>query len=179
MRVDLDIDVFDPADLAKLYGQDYVLETYGSYPTWPRAKAEVDYRADGSLFAAWNPPFRHLTDSELTQLVVGLRSAVPLPFTDNFLHWMRDLLRHAEQEARRRLSQPRRSEEWRRADLLAEVEARAGEGRRRGKAWWFRCPWHEDKTASLEVDGEKRVWHCFGCGKAGGVVDWRKLCEGT
>jgi len=29
------------------------------------------------------------------------------------------------------------------------------------------CPVHQEKTASCDVDLEKGVWHCFGCGKGG------------
>jgi len=34
------------------------------------------------------------------------------------------------------------------------------------------CPFHEDATASLVVTPAKNLWHCFGCGAAGGVIDW-------
>ena len=34
------------------------------------------------------------------------------------------------------------------------------------------CPFHEDATASLVVTPIKNLWHCFGCGAAGGVIDW-------
>ena len=35
-----------------------------------------------------------------------------------------------------------------------------------------RCPFHEDREASLVVTPEKNLFHCFGCGAAGGPVDW-------
>ncbi len=34
------------------------------------------------------------------------------------------------------------------------------------------CPFHEDSTASLVVTPAKNLWHCFGCGAAGGAIDW-------
>lgn len=34
------------------------------------------------------------------------------------------------------------------------------------------CPFHADDTASLVVTPEKNLWHCFGCGAAGGPIDW-------
>ena len=34
------------------------------------------------------------------------------------------------------------------------------------------CPFHEDATASLIVTPSKNLWHCFGCGAAGGPIDW-------
>ena len=34
------------------------------------------------------------------------------------------------------------------------------------------CPFHADSTASLVITPVKNLWHCFGCGAAGGVIDW-------
>ena len=35
------------------------------------------------------------------------------------------------------------------------------------------CPFHPgDDTASLSVTPGKNLWHCFGCGAAGGPIDW-------
>ncbi len=34
------------------------------------------------------------------------------------------------------------------------------------------CPFHEDREASLVVTPSKNLWHCFGCGAAGGPIDW-------
>jgi hypothetical protein len=31
------------------------------------------------------------------------------------------------------------------------------------------CPFHEDTNPSLFVNSEKGVWHCFGCGRGGGI----------
>jgi DNA primase len=44
--------------------------------------------------------------------------------------------------------------------------------KRSGKDWVTRCPFHEDGTASLVVTPAKNLWHCFGCGAAGGPIDW-------
>lgn len=41
-----------------------------------------------------------------------------------------------------------------------------------GKDWLGQCPFHEDDTASLVVTPAKNLWHCFGCGAAGGPIDW-------
>jgi hypothetical protein len=46
----------------------------------------------------------------------------------------------------------------------------AGDGRDAS----VRCPFHQDKTASLSVNIEKAVWNCHaGCGK-GGILDFEK-----
>jgi len=40
------------------------------------------------------------------------------------------------------------------------------------------CPFHEDGTPSLSVSVSKNLFHCFGCGAAGGVIDWVMRAEG-
>ncbi len=52
------------------------------------------------------------------------------------------------------------------------VEAAGVELKRGGKDMLGRCPFHEDDTASLVVTAAKNLWHCFGCGAAGGPIDW-------
>ncbi len=52
------------------------------------------------------------------------------------------------------------------------VEASGIELKKSGKDWIARCPFHEDDTASLVVTPAKNLWHCFGCGAAGGPIDW-------
>jgi DNA primase catalytic core len=44
--------------------------------------------------------------------------------------------------------------------------------RRQGKDWAACCPFHAEDTASLIVTPEKNLFHCFGCGAAGGPIDW-------
>lgn len=41
-----------------------------------------------------------------------------------------------------------------------------------GKDWVGKCPFHADETASLVITPLKNLWHCFGCGAAGGPIDW-------
>jgi len=51
---------------------------------------------------------------------------------------------------------------------------------RKGKSYVGRCPWHEDKTPSLSVDAEKKLYNCFGCGESGDVftlVEKMKGCS--
>ena len=52
------------------------------------------------------------------------------------------------------------------------VEASGIELKKSGKDWIARCPFHADDTASLVVTPAKNLWHCFGCGAAGGPIDW-------
>ena len=41
-----------------------------------------------------------------------------------------------------------------------------------GKDRLGKCPFHEDREASLVVTPSKNLFHCFGCGTGGGPIDW-------
>ncbi len=49
--------------------------------------------------------------------------------------------------------------------------------RGRNHQYYGYCPLHSDHSPSLSVDSEKQLWHCFGCGKGGDVIDFIKLVE--
>ncbi|HOC30200.1 MAG TPA: DNA primase [Treponemataceae bacterium] len=58
-----------------------------------------------------------------------------------------------------------------RSDILAVI----GEYTRlekRGSDWWGCCPFHNEKTPSFHVLPDKKMYHCFGCGKGGGVINF-------
>jgi DNA primase len=59
------------------------------------------------------------------------------------------------------------------------VEDSGVELKRGGKDMLGRCPFHEDDTASLVVTQAKNLWHCFGCGAAGGPIDWVMKTRGV
>ena len=59
------------------------------------------------------------------------------------------------------------------------VEASGIELKKSGKDLLGRCPFHEDDTASLVVTPAKNLWHCFGCGIGGGVIDWVMKRQGV
>ena len=52
------------------------------------------------------------------------------------------------------------------------IEGGGIELKKTGKDLTGKCPFHEDDTASLVVTSAKNLWHCFGCGAAGGPIDW-------
>jgi DNA primase len=42
----------------------------------------------------------------------------------------------------------------------------------RGGDWWGCCPFHNEKTPSFHVRPDKKTYHCFGCGKGGGLINF-------
>jgi len=43
-----------------------------------------------------------------------------------------------------------------------------------GKEWKARCPFHPDSRPSLSVNPITGRWRCFGCGRAGHVIEFIK-----
>ena len=44
--------------------------------------------------------------------------------------------------------------------------------KKKGANLWGLCPFHSEKTPSFSVSQEKQIYHCFGCGKGGGVISF-------
>ena len=59
------------------------------------------------------------------------------------------------------------------------IEAAGIKLERRGKDMVGACPFHEDATPSLTVTPDKNLFHCFGCGAAGGPIDWTMRKNGV
>ncbi|MCE7873173.1 toprim domain-containing protein [bacterium CPR1] len=60
-------------------------------------------------------------------------------------------------------------------DFLAQQGVQA---QKQGKSWMARCPFHDDSTASMSVDPEKNLWHCFGCQKGGDLFTFLRERDG-
>lgn len=59
---------------------------------------------------------------------------------------------------------------------ILEVIGQRIDLRRAGREFVGRCPFHSDSSPSLSVSDTKQVFHCFGCGESGDVIDFiRKL----
>jgi len=58
------------------------------------------------------------------------------------------------------------------------VESAGIELKKSGKDHIGLCPFHDDGEPSLVVTPAKNLWHCFGCGAAGGPIDWVMKSKG-
>ncbi|MCD8332150.1 MAG: DNA primase [Oscillospiraceae bacterium] len=56
-----------------------------------------------------------------------------------------------------------------RADI-ADVVGQYVSLKQKGANLWGLCPFHSEKTPSFSVSRDKQIYHCFGCGKGGGVL---------
>ena len=41
-----------------------------------------------------------------------------------------------------------------------------------GNNFFGLCPFHSEKTPSFSVSMDKQIYHCFGCGKGGGIINF-------
>lgn len=58
-------------------------------------------------------------------------------------------------------------------DLAVLVEKDLGPAlKHRGRWWWWRCPFHKEKTPSFGVTPATGRFKCFGCGAEGDHIDW-------
>ena len=50
--------------------------------------------------------------------------------------------------------------------------------KRQGANYFGLCPFHNEKSASFSVSPDKQIYHCFGCGAGGGVINFIMRAEG-
>ena len=60
-----------------------------------------------------------------------------------------------------------------RVDIVSLINKRVAL-KKAGKDYKACCPFHEEKTPSFTVVPSKQIFHCFGCGESGGVIDFIK-----
>ncbi|MCU5771700.1 DNA primase [Erwiniaceae bacterium BAC15a-03b] len=58
-----------------------------------------------------------------------------------------------------------------RTDIVDLIDARV-KLKKQGKNYHACCPFHNEKTPSFTVNGEKQFYHCFGCGAHGNAIDF-------
>ena len=62
------------------------------------------------------------------------------------------------------------------ADIVQVIQERVLL-KRSGAEWKGLCPFHGEKTPSFHVNGERGVFHCFGCGVGGDVIKFVELFD--
>lgn len=77
-----------------------------------------------------------------------------------------------------RIPQKELDELKRTVSLAALAESQGHQLRKQGRDLVLLCPFHSEKTPSLVISPDKNLYHCFGCGAAGSVVDWMMKTEG-
>lgn len=65
-----------------------------------------------------------------------------------------------------------------RNDIADVVSGYVRLGKKSGSNLFGLCPFHSEKTPSFSVSPDKQIYHCFGCGKGGGVINFIMEIEG-
>jgi DNA primase len=67
------------------------------------------------------------------------------------------------------------------ADIVEIIREHVPDLKRAGREFVALCPFpdHNEKTPSFKVNAEKRIFKCFGCGKAGNVFRFLQYKEGV
>ncbi len=63
------------------------------------------------------------------------------------------------------------------ADIVEVISAHT-DLRRQGARWVGLCPFHDERTPSFSVDGQEKLYHCFGCGVGGDVIKFVEEKDG-
>lgn len=64
-------------------------------------------------------------------------------------------------------------------DISSVVQSENIELRQRGRLFWARCPFHQERTPSFSVDPERQRWRCFGaCNGGGDVISFIQKLKG-
>ena len=84
-----------------------------------------------------------------------------------------------ERVKRERLSITKASQIKQKSDFIALLRQFGIEVRKNGRSYMALCPFHKDTKPSLSIDPEKKLFHCFGCGISGDVIEFVKQYKGT
>lgn len=63
-------------------------------------------------------------------------------------------------------------DEIRSANDIVEVISERIPTKRAGRNYKALCPFHQEKTPSFNINPERQIYHCFGCGAGGNVISF-------
>ena len=63
-------------------------------------------------------------------------------------------------------------DEIRTANDIVDVISERIEVKRAGRSFKALCPFHKEKTPSFNINPERQIYHCFGCGAGGNVISF-------
>ena len=63
------------------------------------------------------------------------------------------------------------------SDIVSVIGEYTKLDRKTGNKWWGCCPFHSEKTASFQVDADKKFYYCFGCHAGGDVIKFTMEME--
>lgn len=61
---------------------------------------------------------------------------------------------------------------------MSDLVSRRVKLTKKGKDYFGRCPFHNEKTPSFSVNDTKQFYHCFGCGANGDIINFVEETEG-
>ena len=63
--------------------------------------------------------------------------------------------------------------------LLRLAESQGHHLKKEGNDYVMQCPFHDEQTASMKITPANNLFHCFGCGEGGSVIDWVMKTQGV
>ena len=69
-------------------------------------------------------------------------------------------------------------EEVKASNDIVEVVSQYIHLKRSGRNYFGLCPFHNEKSPSFSVSPDKQIYHCFGCGVGGNVINFISKIEG-
>ncbi|TKW61836.1 MAG: DNA primase [Blastochloris viridis] len=65
-----------------------------------------------------------------------------------------------------------------RLNIVDEVRKVVPNMKKKGRAWWGCCPFHNEKSGSFHVREDQNSYYCFGCGAGGDVITFVQETQG-
>jgi hypothetical protein len=63
-------------------------------------------------------------------------------------------------------------------DIIRTIRNEGFELKQRGKSFWAKCPFHQEKSPSFSVNPGKQVFYCFGCQRGGDAITFIQELKG-